>query len=136
MSSGYPVVNQGLDPGDNQRLDLKETSGPGTYLTYVGATSGADIVIGNPGAAGNKLLGLSVFNNSGSSFTAFTVKDGATTLTALDLGTLRTLGTGSYATWTPPSGALESKNGAWRINITCAGTMANIAVLAVVAEGS
>lgn len=134
MSGGYPVVNQGLDPGDNQPLDIVEISNPGTYVSAVGVTTGADIVLGNPGGAGNKIVALMVFNNSGSAFTACTLKDGTTTLTFLTLG-MTTLASGSYATWTPPGGALESKNGAWRINITCAGTMANIAIGAVILEG-
>jgi hypothetical protein len=47
---------------------------------------------------------------------------------------MTTLASGSYATWTPPGGVLESKNGGWKLRITCAGTMANIKYGAVIAE--
>ena len=122
-----------LTPGDNAALDVKETLPPGNYITTAGVTSGVDINLGS-GKAGNKLVALHVFNNSGSAFTAFDVKDGATTLSALDLGTLRTLATGTRASWNAPGGALEGRNTGWRVNITCAGTMANIAILAVISE--
>lgn len=136
MSGGYPVVNQGLDPGDNQPLSLKETSAPGSYVTAVGATSTQDIILGSPGGAGNKLYAIVVLNGSGSPFSAFSIKDGTTTLSVLDTSSFTTLASGSRATFIPPGGVLESKNGAWRINITCAGTMANISILAVIAEGT
>lgn len=119
--------------GDNQTLDLVETTGIGTYVSGSAVTTGADIALGNPGAAGNKLYSISVYNNSGSAFTACTLKDGSTTIDFLTLG-MTTLATGSYATWTPPGGVLESKNGGWKLVITCAGTMASIKYGAVVAQ--
>jgi hypothetical protein len=119
--------------GDNQTLDLVETTGIGTYVSGSAVTTAAEIALGNPGAAGNKLYGIAVYNNSGSAFTACTLKDGATTLDFLTLG-MTTLASGSYATWTPPGGVLESKNGGWKLVITCAGTMSSIKYGAVVAQ--
>lgn len=119
--------------GENQVLDVLETSAPGSYVSGSAATSAADISLGNPGAAGNKLYGIAIYNNSGSAFTACVLKDGATTIDFLTLG-MTTLASGTYATWTPPGGVLESKNGGWKLNITCAGTMPNIKYGAVVAE--
>lgn len=119
--------------GDNQTLDLVETTGIGTYVSGSAVTTATDIALGNPGAAGNKLYGIAVYNNSGSAFTACVIKDGSTTIDFLTLG-MTTLASGSYATWTPPGGVLESKNGGWKLNITCAGTMANIKYGAVVAQ--
>jgi len=133
MSTGYPVNLTTLISGENQSLGLLETSSPGTYVSGSAVTSAADINLGSPGAAGNKLYGISIYNNSGSSFSACVIKDGSTTLDWLTLG-MTTLATGSYATWTPPGGVLESKNGVWKLNITCAGTMANIKYGAVVSE--
>ena len=122
-----------LVAGSNEVLGQLETTPAGVYTTGVGATSASDIFVGS-GKAGNKLHAISVYNNSGSAITAFDIKDGTTVLSALDLGSLRTLASGSRAVWTAPGGALEGKNTGWRINITCAGTMANIAFLAVISE--
>jgi hypothetical protein len=119
--------------GENQALGLMETSAPGSYVSGSAVTTAADINLGSPGAAGNKLYGIAIYNNSGSAFTACVIKDGSTTVDFLTLG-MTTLASGSYATWTPPGGVLESKNGGWKLNITCAGTMANIKYGAVVAE--
>lgn len=119
--------------GENQPLDLIETSFQGSYVSGSGVTSGADINLGNPGAAGNKLFAISVFNGSASAFTACTLWDGPTQLDWLTLG-MTTLAAGAYQTWTPPGGVLESKNGGWRLRISCAGTMSQIKWGAVVAE--
>jgi hypothetical protein len=124
---------EALLAGENQALDLLETSSPGSYVSGSAVTTATDINLGNPGAAGNKLFGIAVYNNSGSAFTACALKDGATTIDFLTLG-MTTLASGSYATWTPPGGVLESKNGGWKLNITCAGTMANIKFGAIVSE--
>lgn len=121
------------DPGDNAQLDLKEVTGQGKYISGSAVTTATDINLGNPGAAGNKLKGIAIYNNSGSAFTACVIKDGSTTIDWLTLG-MTTLASGSYATWTPPGGVLESKNGGWKLNITCAGTMANIKYGAIVEE--
>lgn len=119
--------------GGNQTLDLVETTSPGSYVSGSAVTTGADINLGSPGAAGNKLYGIAVYNNSGSAFSACVLKDGSTTIDWLTLG-MTTLASGSYATWTPPGGVLESKSGGWKLNITCAGTMASIKYGAIVAE--
>jgi hypothetical protein len=131
MSTGYPVNLTTLITGENQSLGVLETSSPGTYVTAVGATSAADIAIGSPGAAGDKLFAVAVFNGSAQPFTAFSIKDGSTTLTGLTNSTLTTLAAGANAIYTMPGGCLESKNGGWKINITCTGTMASIAIVAV-----
>lgn len=123
-----------LIAGENQALGLTETSAPGSYVSGSAVTSAADIVLGSPGGAGNKLYGIAIFNNSGSAFTACIIKDGSTTIDWLTLG-MTTLASGSYATWTPPGGVLESQTGSWKLNITCAGTMANIKYGAIVAQG-
>lgn len=122
-----------LPPGGNQPVDLQEASPPGSYVSGSGVTTGADINLGNPGAAGNKLYAISVFNGSASAFTACTLWDGATQLDFLTLG-MTTLGAGNYATWVPAGGVLESKNGGFKLRITCAGTMSAIKWGAVVAE--
>lgn len=119
--------------GENQTLGLLETTGSGAYVSGSAVTTAQDINLGNPGAVGNKLYAISVYNNSGSAFTACILKDGSTTIDWATLG-MTTLASGSYATWTPAGGVLESKNGGWKLNITCAGTMANIKYGAVVAE--
>jgi hypothetical protein len=119
--------------GENQSLGLLETSGSGAYVSGSAVTTAQDINLGNPGAVGNKLYAISIFNNSGSAFTACTIKDGATAIDWVTLG-MTTLASGAYATWTPAGGVLESKNGGWKLVITCAGTMANIKYGAVVAE--
>jgi hypothetical protein len=131
MSTGYPVNLTTLITGENQSLGVLETSSPGTYVTAVGATSAADIAIGSLGAAGDKLFAFTVFNDSGDPFTAFSIKDGSTALTVLDTSSFTTLADGARATFTAPGGCLESKNGGWKINITCVGTMAQIYILAV-----
>jgi hypothetical protein len=122
-----------LIAGENQPLQLMETSLPGDYLNGAAVTTGVDINLGSPGAAGNKLYGIAIFNNSGSPFTACIIKDGSTTINFLTLG-MTTLATGSFGLWTPPSGVMTSKNGSWKLNITCAGTMANIAYGAWIAQ--
>lgn len=119
--------------GENQSLGLLETTGSGAYVSGSAVTTAQDINLGNPGAVGNKLYAISVYNNSGSAFTACILKDGSTTIDWATLG-MTTLASGSYATWTPAGGVLESKNGGWKLNITCAGTMASIKYGAVVAE--
>lgn len=119
--------------GENQSLGLLETTGSGAYVSGSAVTTAQDINLGNPGAVGNKLYAISIFNNSGSAFTACIIKDGSTTIDWVTLG-MTTLASGAYATWTPAGGVLESKNGGWKLNITCAGTMANIKYGAVVAE--
>lgn len=124
---------EALLAGENQALDLLETSAPGSYVSGSAVTTAADINLGNPGAAGNKLYGIGVYNNSGSAFTACVLYDGNVLVDWLTLG-MTTLASGSYATWTPPGGVLESKNGGWKLRITCAGTMTNIKYGAVVAE--
>jgi hypothetical protein len=124
---------EALLAGENQALDLLETSAPGSYVSGSAVTTGVDINLGTPGAAGNKLFGIGVYNNSGSAFTGCVLYDGATLVDWLTLG-MTTLASGSYATWTPPGGVLESKNGGWKLRITCAGTMANIKYGAVIAE--
>lgn len=119
--------------GENQPLGLLETTGSGAYISGSAVTTGADINLGNPGAAGNKLYAISIFNGSAAAFTACTIKDGSTAIDWLTLG-MTTLAPSAYATWTPAGGVLESKNGGWKLVITCAGTMANIKYGAVVAE--
>ena len=61
------------------------------------------------------------------------VRDGQWVLTLSRLDRSLTIER-AYATWTPAGGVLESKNGGWKLVITCAGTMANIKYGAVVAE--
>lgn len=119
--------------GENQPLDLQESSAPGTYVNGSGVTTGANINLGSPGAAGNKLYSIGVFNGSASPFTACTLWDGATQVDWLTLG-MTTLAAGAYGTWVPPGGVMESKNGGWRLRISCAGTMTQIKYGAVVAE--
>jgi hypothetical protein len=121
--------------GENQPLGLIETSAPGAYVNGNAVTSGADINLGSPGAAGNKLYGIAVFNdNSTQSITAATLWDGATQVTAYSLAALQ-VANNAYGLWVPPlGGVLESKNGGWRLRLTCTGTMANIRWHAVVAE--
>lgn len=126
---------EALLAGENQALDLLETSAPGSYVTGAGVTTGADINLGNPGGAGNKLYGIGIYNGSASPFTACTLWDGTTQVDWLTLG-MTTLAAGSYGTWTPPGGVLESKNGGFKLRITCAGTMSAIKWGAVVAEGA
>lgn len=133
MSTGYPVNLTTLISGENQSLGLLETSSPGTYVSGSAVTSAADINLGSPGAAGNKLYSIAVYNGSGQPFTACVLKDGSTTINFLTLG-MTTLADATYATWTPPGGVMESKNGGWKLNITCTGTMANIKYGAVVSE--
>ena len=133
MSSGYPVNLTTLITGENQSLGLLETSGPGTYVNGSAVTSAADINLGSPGAVGNKLYGIAVYNGSASAFTACVLKDGSTTIDFLSLG-MTTLAPTTFATWTPPGGVMESKNGGWKLNITCAGTMADIKYGAIVSE--
>jgi len=120
--------------GENQPLGLMETSSPGSYVNGNAVTSAADINLGSPGAAGNKLYAIGIFNdNSTQTITAVTLWDGSTQL--VFLGPLTTsIANNATWTWTPPGGVLESKNGGWRIRITCTGTMANIRWGAVVAE--
>lgn len=132
-SRGQLVSKAEYDPGENPTLGLVETTGQGAYVNGSAVTTATDINLGNPGAVGNKLKGIGIYNNSGSPFTACVIKDGSTTIDWLTLG-MTTLASGSYATWTPPGGVLESKNGGWKLNITCAGTMANIKYGAVVEE--
>ena len=119
--------------GENQVLDLQEVTGSGEYVSGSGVTTGTDINLGNPGKAGDKLKGIAIYNNSGSAFTACVIYDGTTLIDWLTLG-MTTLASGSYATWTPPGGVLESKNGGWKLRITCAGTMASIKYGAIVEE--
>lgn len=119
--------------GENQSLGLLETTGSGAYVSGSAVTSAADINLGNPGAVGNKLYAISIYNGSGSSFSGCVIKDGSTTIDWASLG-MASLATSNYATWTPAGGVLESKNGGWKLNITCAGTMASIKYGAVVAE--
>lgn len=132
-SRGQLVSKAEYDPGQNPSLDLLEVTGQGAYVSGSAVTTATDINLGNPGAAGNKLYSIGVFNGSASAFTACTLWDGTTQIDWLTLG-MTTLAAGSYATWTPPGGVLESKNGGWKLRITCAGTMANIKYGAVVAE--
>lgn len=66
--------------GENQSLGLLETTGSGAYVSGSAVTTAADINLGNPGAAGNRLYAISIFNNSGSAFTACTIKDGTTAI--------------------------------------------------------
>jgi len=128
------VYMQSLIYGENQSLGLLEVTGPGTYASGSAVTTAVDITLALLGGnAGNKLYGISIFNGSGSAFTACTIKDGTTILDFLTLG-MTTLATGSFATWTPPGGVLESKNGSWKLNITCAGTMASIKYGALIAD--
>ena len=123
-----------LIAGENQPLDLLETSQPGSYVNGNAVTSGADINLGNPGAAGNKLFAIGVFNdNSTQPITAVTLWDGGTQVVWLSLAALA-VANNAYGLWTPPGGVLESKNGGWRMRITCTGTMANIRWGAVVSE--
>lgn len=132
-SGGRLVTRAEYDPGDNPILDLKETTQQGAYISGSAVTTAQDINLGSPGAVGNKLKAIGIYNGSGSSFSACVIKDGSTTIDWLSLG-MTTLATGSYATWTPPGGCLESKNGGWKLNITCAGTMASIKYGAIVEE--
>jgi len=132
-SRGQLVAKAEYDPGENPSLDLMEVTGQGAYVSGSAVTTATDINLGNPGKAGDKLYGIAVYNNSGSAFTACILKDGSTTIDFLTLG-MTTLASGSYATWTPPGGVLESKNGGWKLNIACAGTMASIKYGAIVAE--
>lgn len=123
--------------GENQQIDLLETTGSGGYIltSFNGITNGGDLTLGSPGGAGNKIKALAVYNGSGQAFTAAVLKDGTSTLDAITLG-MTTLANGAYATWTPPGGVLESKIGAWKLAVTCAGspTMSGIKVLVVLEE--
>lgn len=120
--------------GENQPLDLQETSQPGAYVNGNAVTSAADINLGSPGAAGNKLYAIGINNNaSGAAITAVTLWDGATQVVWLSLAALQ-VADNAFGVWTPPGGVLESKNGGWRMRVTCSGTMANIRWGAVVAE--
>lgn len=132
-SRGLLVAKAEYDPGHNPTLDLTEVTGQGAYVSGSAVTTGVDINLGNPGKAGDKLKGIAIYNNSGSAFTACVIYDGTTLIDWLTLG-MTTLASGSYATWTPPGGVLESKNGGWKLRITCAGTMANIKYGAIVEE--
>jgi hypothetical protein len=123
-----------LIAGENQPLGLTETSLPGAYVSGSAVTSGADIVLGFPGGAGNKLYAISVFNGSASAFTACVIKDGSTVVDWLTLG-MTILAPGGFATWVPAGGVLESQNGSWKLVITCAGVMNTIKYGAVVAQG-
>lgn len=122
-----------LVAGENQPLDLLETSSPGTYVSGVGVTTGVNITLGSPGAAGNKIHAISIFNGSGQPFTACTLRDGDTLLDWLSLG-MATLANGAFAVWEAPSGAIESKNGPFNLRILCTGTMAGIKWGAVVSQ--
>lgn len=121
--------------GENQPLDLQETSQPGAYVNGNAVTSGADINLGSPGAAGNKLFAIGINNdNSTQPITAVTLWDGGTQVAWLGSLNAADIANNTRWTWTPPGGVLESRNGGWRMRITCAGTMANIRWGAVVAE--
>lgn len=120
--------------GENLPLDLVETSAPGAYVNGSAVTTGADINLGTPGAAGNKLYSIGIFNGSAAAFTACTLWDGPTQIDWLTLG-MTTLAPGAYGTWVPPGGfPLESKNGGWKLKISCGGSMPAIKFGAVVAE--
>lgn len=136
MSNGYPVSLVTLISGEIQPLGLMETSSPGSYVNGNAVTSAADINLGNPGAAGNKLYGIGINNDaSGQPITAVTLWDGSTQLAFLGSLNAADIANNTRWTWTPLGGVLESKNGGWRIRITAAGaTMANIRWGAVVAE--
>jgi len=134
--AALPVWLASLLAGENQLLSLIETSLPGTYVPVSPVTSNVDFALGSPGAAGNKLYGLAIYNGSGAAFSAFTIKDGATAIDFVAPGALTTLANGAYHVWTPPIAGvpIESRNGGWQMRITCAGTMANIKIAAFVAE--
>lgn len=105
--------------------------GTGEYWasTFNGTASAAAKTLGAVGAAGDILEAFTIYNNSGSPFTDLTITDGSTVLTALDLGAGKTLATGSRYTFTMPGGMPKrSQNGAWKVTVTCIGTMANIAI--------
>lgn len=99
------------------------------YVQGAFVTTAVDVILGQTGAAGDILETLWIWNNSGSAFTAFAIYDGSTTIDFLDLVTWQTLasGTGSAnrLSLTIPGG-IESKNGGWKLRVTCAGTMASI----------
>lgn len=121
--------------GENQSLGVIETSSPGAYVNGNAVTSGLDINLGSPGAPGNKLFAIAINNdNSLQPITAVTLWDGSTQLVSLSPLNAADIANNTRWTWTPPGGVLESKNGGWRMRITCTGTMANIRWAAVVAE--
>lgn len=133
--AALPVSLAALLAGENQPLDLIETSSPGAYVNGNAVTSAADINLGSPGAAGNKLFAIGVFNdNSTQPITAATLWDGGTQVVWLGPLTALQVANNAAGVWTPPGGVLESKNGGWRLRLTCTGTMGNIRWGAVVAE--
>ena len=105
---------------------LEAVNGCTEYVAGVGATSAAAIVLGNVGDIGDILEAVYLSNGSGSAFTDFTIQDGGTTLDWIDVGSLKTLANGAKGALVLPGGPLKSRNGAWRITITCAGTMSSI----------
>ena len=113
--------------GENPLLQCFESlDGSCEYVRGLGATSAQDIALGGE-TIGNALETVWVFNNSGQSITALTIKDGGSLVIvprAIQVPALPA--NGAYWKFSFDGGAVRSKVGGWKLNITCAGTMANI----------
>lgn len=105
---------------------IESINGGSEYVAGAGVTTATAIILGNVGDINDVLEAVYLSNGSGSAFTDFTIQDGGTTLDWLDVGALKTLANGAKGSLVIPGGPLKSRNGAWKITITCAGTMASI----------
>ncbi len=117
------VNDMSLKPGDNELLSVKETIPGDVGFEFAGVTTAVDINLGAAGAAGDYCGDVTIYNNSGQNITQVSFKDGTTEM--VGLRDVTALATGASRTITGPR--TKSKYGGWKINITCAGTMANIA---------
>lgn len=122
-SSAAHVNLTTLISGENQTLNATATyNATVEYVSGAFVTTGTAVTLGSVGAAGDLLETVWIYNGSASAFTAFTITDGTTVLDFLTPG-MTTLGAGAYGVYQIPGGPLASKNGAWKITATCAGTM-------------